>query len=155
MDYNATTPLEPEVIQAITEALKDAWGNPSSSYIAGAKAKAIINQSRENVARMVGGAAEDIIFTSGGTEANNLVLHTAVEHFRRTRRAAEQGEGHQNGCTDLPHIITSNVEHDSVKLAAEQLQRDGTAGDSPCGGGGCHCCGASQHLFDLYNAGQQ
>lgn len=127
MDYNATTPLEPEVIQAITEALKDAWGNPSSSYIAGAKAKAIINQSRENVARMVGGAAEDIIFTSGGTEANNLVLHTAVEHFRRTRRAAEQGEGHQNGCTDLPHIITSNVEHDSVKLAAEQLQRDGTA----------------------------
>uniref|UniRef100_A0A3Q3JQZ3 Selenocysteine lyase n=1 Tax=Monopterus albus TaxID=43700 RepID=A0A3Q3JQZ3_MONAL len=124
MDYNATTPLEPEVIQAITEALKDAWGNPSSSYIAGAKAKAIINQSRENVARMVGGAAEDIIFTSGGTEANNLVLHTAVEHFRRTRRAAEQGEGHQNGCTDLPHIITSNVEHDSVKLAAEQLQRD-------------------------------
>lgn len=92
MDYNATTPLEPAVIQAITEALQDAWGNPSSSYIAGketiflgcllgtkpqqphcvyspgAKAKAMINQSRENVARMVGGRAEDIIFTSGGTE---------------------------------------------------------------------------------------
>ncbi|XP_055363645.1 selenocysteine lyase isoform X2 [Betta splendens] len=93
----------------------------------GAKAKAIINQSRENVARMVGGKAEDIIFTSGGTEANNLVLHTAIEHFRRNCRAAEQGEGHQNGCTGLPHIITSNVEHDSVKLAAEHLQRDGKA----------------------------
>lgn len=96
MDYNATTPLEPEVIQAITEALQDAWGNPSSSYIAGkgtfpffcllgtkppqphcglspgAKAKAMINQSRENVARMVGGRAEDIIFTSGGTEVKQL-----------------------------------------------------------------------------------
>uniref|UniRef100_A0A7N6BBA8 Selenocysteine lyase n=1 Tax=Anabas testudineus TaxID=64144 RepID=A0A7N6BBA8_ANATE len=127
MDYNATTSLEPEVIDAITEALRDAWGNPSSNYIAGAKAKSIINQSRENVARMVGGKAEDIIFTSGGTEANNLVLHTAVEHFRRNCRAAEQGEGHQNGCTGLPHIITSNVEHDSVKLAAEHLQREGKA----------------------------
>ncbi|XP_053287161.1 selenocysteine lyase isoform X1 [Pleuronectes platessa] len=120
MDYNATTPLEPEVTQAITEALQEAWGNPSSNYIAGAKAKAIINQSRENVARMVGGRAEDILFTSGGTEANNLVLHTAVEHFRRNRRAAEQSEG-------LPHIITSTVEHDSVKLVAEHLQREGKA----------------------------
>uniref|UniRef100_UPI0037E8865C selenocysteine lyase n=1 Tax=Semicossyphus pulcher TaxID=241346 RepID=UPI0037E8865C len=128
MDYNATTPLEPEVIQAITEALQDAWGNPSSNYIAGAKAKAMINQSRENVARMVGGRAEDIIFTSGGTEANNLVLHTAVEHFRRNYRAAEEGEGHLNGSTAcLPHIITSNVEHDSVKLVAEHLQKNGKA----------------------------
>ncbi|XP_033996819.1 selenocysteine lyase isoform X2 [Trematomus bernacchii] len=127
MDYNATTPLEPEVIQAISDALQDAWGNPSSSYIAGAKAKAIINQSRENVARMVGGKAEDIIFTSGGTEANNLVLHTAVEHFRRSCRAAEEGGGQQNGSSDLPHIITSNVEHDSVKLVAEHLQKEGKA----------------------------
>ncbi|XP_053178534.1 selenocysteine lyase [Scomber japonicus] len=127
MDYNATTPLEPEVIQAITEALQDAWGNPSSNYIAGVKAKTIITQSRENVARMVGGKAEDIIFSSGGTEANNLVLHTAVEHFRRNCRAAEQDDGRQNGSNGLPHIITSNVEHDSVKLAAEHLQRDGKA----------------------------
>lgn len=134
----------------------------------------MINQSRENVARMVGSKAEDIIFTSGGTEvistvralllwfwkaaavlcagksfvqnssmmhatvghtgiqmffqANNLVLHTAVEHFRRNCRPAEQGEGHQNGSSGLPHIITSNVEHDSVKLVAEHLQKDGKAG---------------------------
>lgn len=60
-------------------------------------------------------------------QANNLVLHTAVEHFRRNCRAAEQ-EGHHNGRTGLPHIITSNVEHDSVKLAAEHLQREGKAG---------------------------
>lgn len=134
----------------------------------GAKAKAMINQSRENVARMVGGKAEDIIFTSGGTEviitvrallcsgfmklhqqnssvmhaamvhgeqiffqANNLVLHNAVEHFRRNCSAAQQGEGHQNGSNGLPHIITSNVEHDSVKLVAEHLQKDGKAGRRP------------------------
>lgn len=128
MDYNATTPPEPEVIQAVTEALQDAWGNPSSSYIAGAKARTVINQARESVARMVGGRADDIIFTSGGTEANNLVLHTAVEHFRRSYRAAEQGEGHVNGNNScLPHIITSNVEHDSVKLVAEHLQKNGKA----------------------------
>ncbi|XP_071373720.1 selenocysteine lyase [Centroberyx affinis] len=130
MDYNATTPLEPEVIQTISEALQEAWGNPSSSYTPGANAKAMINQSRANVARMVGGKAEDIIFTSGGTEANNLVFHTAVEHFRRSCRATEQGEGkrnYQNGSAGLPHIIISNVEHDSVKLTAEHLQRDGKA----------------------------
>ncbi|XP_041647607.1 selenocysteine lyase [Cheilinus undulatus] len=128
MDYNATTPMEPEVIQVITEALQDAWGNPSSNYIAGAKAKAMISKSRESVARMVGGRAEDIIFTSGGTEANNLVLNTAVEYFRRNYKAAEQGEGHHNGTKAcLPHIITSNVEHDSVKLVAEHLQKNGKA----------------------------
>ncbi|XP_076009288.1 selenocysteine lyase [Genypterus blacodes] len=130
MDYNATTPLDPEVIQAISTALEEAWGNPSSNYVAGVKAKAIINQARENVARMVGGKAEDIIFTSGGTEANNLVLHTALEHFRRSCRTTEGEERErkcQNGSVGIPHIITSNVEHDSVKLVAQQLQRDGKA----------------------------
>ncbi|KAK7888614.1 hypothetical protein WMY93_024174 [Mugilogobius chulae] len=122
MDYNATTPLDPEVIKAIDEALTDAWGNPSSTYTAGVKAKTIINESRENVARMVGGKAEDIIFTSGGTEANNMVIQCAVEHFRRNCDAAEQ-----NGCPGLPHLISSNVEHDSVKLVLEHLQREGKA----------------------------
>ncbi|CAG5861805.1 unnamed protein product [Menidia menidia] len=127
MDYNATTPMEPKVIEAVSEALQDAWGNPSSNHIAGAMAKAIINQSRQSVAKMVGGKAEDIIFTSGGTEANNLVLHTAVEHFRKISRSAEQGEGHQNGCSGLPHIITTNVEHDSIKITAQHLEMEGKA----------------------------
>ncbi|XP_057696159.1 selenocysteine lyase [Corythoichthys intestinalis] len=122
MDYNATTPVAPEVIQATYEALWDAWGNPSSSYDAGKKAKAIITQSRESVAKMVGGNAEDIIFTSGGTEANNMVLHTAIEHFmRRNRDAGERNDGL------LPHIVSSNVEHDSVKLLAEHLKKQGVA----------------------------
>nr|XP_023967655.1 selenocysteine lyase isoform X8 [Chrysemys picta bellii] len=68
MDYNATTPMAPEVIQTVTEAMHEAWGNPSSSYTAGRKAKEIINKARESLARMVGGRPQDIIFTSGGTE---------------------------------------------------------------------------------------
>ncbi len=64
-------------------------------------------------------------------QANNLVLHTAMEHFRRNCWDAEQSIGHRNGSNSLPHIITSNVEHDSVKLAAEHLQKDGKAGRRP------------------------
>ncbi|MEQ2196671.1 hypothetical protein XENOCAPTIV_007981 [Xenoophorus captivus] len=63
---------------------------------------------------MVGGKAEDIVFTSGGTEEN--------------RSTAEHSEGHKNGCAGLPHIITSNVEHDSIRLAAKHLQTVGKAG---------------------------
>lgn len=70
--------------------------------------------------------SKDFVF-----QANNLVLHTAVEHFRKHCRAAEQGAGHQNGCTGLPHIITSNVEHDSVKLVAQHLEKEGKAGRKP------------------------
>lgn len=127
MDYNATTPLDPEVIKAISQALHDAWGNPSSTYTAGVKSKMIINESRENVAQMVGGKAEDIIFTSGGTEANNLVINTAVEHFRRNFGAAEHNTECSNGVSGLPHIISSNVEHDSVKLVLGHLQSVGKA----------------------------
>uniref|UniRef100_A0AAR2ITX0 Selenocysteine lyase n=1 Tax=Pygocentrus nattereri TaxID=42514 RepID=A0AAR2ITX0_PYGNA len=130
MDFNATTPVEPEVISAITEALCDAWGNPSSTYLPGLKAKGIMNQARDSIARMVGGKASDIIFTSGGTEANNMVFHSALEHFWKSRASAEGGqeENHQpNGKKVLPHVITSNVEHDSIRLTAEHLLKVGKA----------------------------
>ncbi|KAG9341569.1 hypothetical protein JZ751_019082 [Albula glossodonta] len=115
MDYNATTPMEPEVIQAVTEALQEAWGNPSSNYLPGRKARSIINQSRESVARMVAGRAEDIIFTSGGTEGRGAAEMNGTEG------------SHHNGKPALPHIIISNVEHDSVRLTVENLSREGRA----------------------------
>ncbi|XP_064418486.1 selenocysteine lyase [Latimeria chalumnae] len=130
LDFNATTPLDPEVIHAVNVAMKEAWGNPSSSYTAGRKAKEIVSESRENVAALVGGRPGDIIFTSGGTEANNLVFHTAVRHFWEEKKEAGQkrpGEGHDGIRKALPHIVTSNVEHDSVKLAAENLGKEGRA----------------------------
>ncbi|KAF5898447.1 selenocysteine lyase isoform X2, partial [Clarias magur] len=130
MDYNATTPVDPEVVRVVAEALTKAWGNPSSMYLPGLKAKDIINQSRECLARMVGGKATDIIFTSGGTEANNMVFHSAIEHYWKSSMPAQGGLG-ENYHTDskkiLPHIITSNVEHDSVKLMAEHLVKMGKA----------------------------
>ncbi|PNJ34930.1 SCLY isoform 5, partial [Pongo abelii] len=93
MDYNATTPLEPEVIQAMTEAMWEAWGNPSSPYSAGRKAKDIINAARESLAKMIGGKPQDIIFTSGGTEAAELVTQNceAYEaHMRDVRDYLEE-----------------------------------------------------------------
>ncbi|KAG7268539.1 hypothetical protein CRUP_015830 [Coryphaenoides rupestris] len=132
MDYNATTPLDPAVIRAVSEALGEAWGNPSSTNVAGAKAKALICKAREDVATMVGGRAEDIIFTSGGTEANNLVFHSVMEDFKRHSAAGGQRSGAFGGTQNggpacRPHLIISNVEHDSIKLVAENLQNTGQA----------------------------
>ncbi|XP_053895070.1 selenocysteine lyase isoform X4 [Malaclemys terrapin pileata] len=121
MDYNATTPMAPEVIQTVTEAMHEAWGNPSSSYTAGRKAKEIINKARESLARMVGGRPQDIIFTSGGTEANNLVIHTALRHFRESQVLGQDGPGEDH---KRAHFITSNVEHDSVRLPLEYLVKE-------------------------------
>ncbi|NXL95401.1 SCLY lyase, partial [Alectura lathami] len=114
LDNNATTPLAPEVAQAVGEAAQQAWGNPSSSHPAGRKAKELIESARESLARLVGGRPEDIIFTSGGTEANNMVIHTALRHFRDS-----QGQGQAT-----PHVVTSNVEHDSIRLPLEQLVKE-------------------------------
>ncbi|XP_068810633.1 selenocysteine lyase isoform X2 [Struthio camelus] len=129
MDYNATTPLALEVIEAVSEAMRDAWGNPSSSYIAGRKAKEIITNARESLARMVGGRPEDIVFTSGGTEANNLVIHTALGHFRESWEQSQDGPGDSGprAAGTAPHIITSSVEHDSVRLPLEHLVKEGLA----------------------------
>ncbi|XP_049744508.1 selenocysteine lyase [Elephas maximus indicus] len=126
MDYNATTPLEPEVIQAVTEAMWEAWGNPSSSYPAGRKAKEIINAARESLAKMIGGKPSDIIFTSGGTESNNLVIHSVVQHFHKNQAAKEDGV-QPLGDEAQPHFITCTVEHDSIRLPLEHLQAKGTA----------------------------
>ncbi|XP_032887392.1 selenocysteine lyase isoform X1 [Amblyraja radiata] len=130
MDYNATTPMESEVMQTITEAMQEAWGNPSSSYAPGRNAKVLIDWARETIAQMVGGHPEDIIFTSGGTEANNLVIHTAVKYFWDHQRhlAPKDGRVDLGGIVQvLPHIITSNVEHDSVHLVVENLVKEGKA----------------------------
>ncbi|XP_034511389.1 selenocysteine lyase-like isoform X2 [Ailuropoda melanoleuca] len=91
MDYNATTPLEPEVIQAMTEAMREAWGNPSSPYPAGRKAKDIIDTARENIAKMIGGRPQDIIFTSGGTEKALTVKEKADKSYHHHH--------HQTDCT--------------------------------------------------------
>ncbi|XP_006893573.1 PREDICTED: selenocysteine lyase [Elephantulus edwardii] len=128
MDYNATTPLDPDVIQAMTEAMWEAWGNPSSSYSAGRRAKDIINAARENLAKMIGGKPQEIIFTSGGTESNNLVIHSVVKHFRENQATRENAVQRQPpGDGAKPHLITCTVEHDSIRLPLQHLEREGVA----------------------------
>ena len=115
LDYNATTPLEPSVLSAIHDALRDAWGNPSSSYAAGKKASHVIKEARTSIASMIGASSGDIIFLSGGTEGNNMVIHSALEYFH--------GFNDQQDCK--PHVITSNLEHDSIQLPLLKLKEQG------------------------------
>ncbi|XP_053511211.1 selenocysteine lyase isoform X2 [Artibeus jamaicensis] len=128
MDYNATTPLEPAVIQAVTQALQDAWGNPSSPYPAGRKAKDIIGAARESLAKMIGGSSRDIVFTSGGTESNNLVIRSVVTHFHKTHTAeGDPAPRHSPAEGAVPHIVTCTVEHDSIRLPLERLVEEQVA----------------------------
>jgi len=113
-DVNATTPLAPSVLDAIQSNLRDAWGNPSSSHVYGKRARDVINQSRVAVARMIGldkeGDEGQVLFMSGGTEANNMVFHSIVEDAK--------------GC-EPPHVIISSIEHDSIVLPAKHLEKEG------------------------------
>uniref|UniRef100_A0A5F9DBG4 Selenocysteine lyase n=1 Tax=Oryctolagus cuniculus TaxID=9986 RepID=A0A5F9DBG4_RABIT len=130
MDYNATTPLEPAVIQAVEEAMQDAWGNPSKLPLlaCGRKAKDIINAARENVAKMIGAKPRDIVFTSGGTESNNLVIHSAMKTFHENEASGGGAVEHPSpveGAT--PHFVTSTVEHDSISLPLQHLAKEQVA----------------------------
>ncbi|XP_055863583.1 selenocysteine lyase-like [Biomphalaria glabrata] len=125
LDYNATTPLAPEVIDVITESLREAWGNPSSSHELGCKAKEVISLARTQVANMIGANISDIIFTSGGTEGNNWILQMAVKYYHETFKIECIGD--TNNKTSRPHFITSNIEHDSIKLVLDHFQSEGIA----------------------------
>lgn len=98
LDHNATTPVLPEVREAMLPYLGEEWGNPSSVYRFGAGLKSVIESAREKVAELLGAVSPmEIMFTSGGTEANNAALLAAV--------LAQPGKR---------HIITSQVEHSSI-----------------------------------------
>ena len=98
LDHNATTPVLPEVREAMLPYLAEEWGNPSSSYRFGSKLRSKIEESRESVADLVGAKSPgEILFNSGGTESNNTAIHAAI--MARPEKK---------------HIITSQVEHSSV-----------------------------------------
>lgn len=97
MDHNATTPVLPEVREAMLPYLTGEWGNASSSYRFGSKLKGVIETARANVAELIGAHSRDLIFTSCATESNNTAIHAALKANPQKR-----------------HIITSAVEHSSV-----------------------------------------
>lgn len=118
LDYNATTPLAPEVILCVSEALTNAWANPSSSSEIGQSAKELINQARKKVATMLNAKPSEITFVSGGTEANNMVLHTALKYFNSGSGKLVQGASLK------PHILTTNVEHDAILLPLRHYETE-------------------------------
>jgi len=109
LDNAATTPLDERALAAMLPHLGGARGNPSSLHAAGADARDAIEAAREHVAAMVGASSEEIIFTSGGTEADNLAL------FGLARRAPSEKR----------HAVVSKVEHAAVREAAKRLETEG------------------------------
>jgi cysteine desulfurase len=108
LDYNATTPVLPKVLEAIMPYLTSEWGNPSSTYKFGSKLKTVIETARVQVAELIGAHAMEIIFTSCATESNNAAIHAALK--------ANPGKR---------HIITSTVEHSSVLNYCMALEKEG------------------------------
>jgi cysteine desulfurase len=106
LDNASTTAIRPEVIQEMIKVMADDFGNPSSTHSFGRNAKTIIELSRKNIARHLNCSAQEIIFVSGGTEANNWILRSAVEDLKVIR------------------IITSKIEHHAVLYAALALQSE-------------------------------
>jgi cysteine desulfurase len=104
-DNAATTPLDPAVIAAMTAAMQNLYGNPSSIHADGRQARAAIEEARKKVARLIGASIGEVFFTSGGTEANNMVLKNAVRDLGVRR------------------IVSSPIEHHAVLHSLETLQK--------------------------------
>lgn len=105
-DYNATTPLDAAVRDAMLPLLGEVWGNPSSVHHIGRKARALLDDARDRAAKFLGAKPSEIIFTSGGTEANNLAI------FGAARALKSKGK----------HLITSTIEHHAVLQCFDYLE---------------------------------
>ncbi len=121
LDYNATTPLDPRVVAAMLPFLTEHFGNPSSSHVFGRRARAAVEAGRAAVAALIGCRGDEVVLTSGGTEANNLAIRGVVE-------AADGG-----------HIVTSAVEHAAVLEVVRSLASQGVATVTVVGVDGAGC----------------
>lgn len=110
-DHNATTPVAPEVIEAASEALRSGFGNASSIHAEGQNARQLLERSRRQIASYIGVSVAEIVFTSGGTESNNLAILGLMRHT--------PGPG--------KHVITTAIEHPSVLESCRQLENEGIA----------------------------
>jgi cysteine desulfurase len=112
LDHHATTPVDEKVVEEMTPYFTENYGNPASEdHIFGAKAKQAVNQARERISEVVNCREEEIIFTSGATESDNLAI----------RGAADYAADHDKGS----HIITAATEHEAVLEVCEDLETDG------------------------------
>ncbi len=109
LDHSATTPVDPRVVEAMLPFLTEKFGNASSVHLFGQEARAAVDRARREVAALIGARPNEIVFVSGGTEANNLAIKGVCEI------ASSYGR----------HIITSSIEHPSVRGACEVLEKSG------------------------------
>ena len=121
LDNNATTPLDPAVIEEMLPFLTKYYGNPSSGYAFAARARKAVDLARERLAALLGCAPSEIFFTSGGTESNNAVIHSALAYSAIAAAKAGQFEPHGK------HIVTSAVEHSAVLRPCQDLEKHGCA----------------------------
>jgi cysteine desulfurase len=110
LDYNATTPVDPQVLDAMLPYLREDFGNPSSTYALGRRAHDAVERARAKVATLIGAMPEEIVFTGGATEATNIAIRGAV-----TLDGARTG------------IVTTNIEHPATDACCQLLQRSGHA----------------------------
>ena len=118
LDHNATTPVHPAALEAILPYFGAEFGNPSSAHHFGQRARQAIEHAREAVAALIGARSTEIVFTSGGTEADNAAIFGVVEHAARTR-------GKSAGAA--PHVITTAIEHDAVLKTCRALEQRGVS----------------------------
>ena len=137
LDHNATSPVRPEVLEAMLPWLKDGYGNPNSVYSLGQKARAAVEKARECVAQLVGAAdSSEIVFTSGGTESDVFAISGAAW------LAKEQSRGRNK-------IVSTCIEHDAVRTLLTQLRRRGfEISEVPCAAGGIVLAEAAQSAID-------
>jgi len=105
-DNAATTPIHPEVIALVADSMQTVFGNPSSSHQFGRSAKALVETARKSIAKRLNVTASEIVFTAGGSEADNMILRNAVDNLGVTR------------------IITSKIEHHAVLHTIDELKNE-------------------------------
>jgi cysteine desulfurase len=124
LDYNATTPVDPEVLDAMLPYFSADFANASSIHTPGQRARAAVETAREQVAALIGARPQEIVFTSGGTESDNHAIFGALNsHVAQPILAVRPSSPQQA----LPHIITTTTEHEAVLNACQALETQGVS----------------------------
>lgn len=119
LDHSATTPVDRRVVEAMLPYLTEKFGNASSVHSFGQEARAAVDRARREVAALIGARANEIVFVSGGTEANNLAIRGITD-------ASLSSKSLLNGSsTSKGHVITSSIEHSSVRGISDELEKRG------------------------------
>ena len=130
LDFNATTPVEPEVLDAMLPFFSTEFGNAASIHTFGQKSRAAVETAREKVAALIGARPQEIVFTSGGTESDNhAIFGVVLQPLLQARSEVEGSVAHgavRSGEIGR-HIITTAIEHEAVLNACQALEKEGVA----------------------------